>query len=486
MTAQSLPRVPSYRRHKPTERAVVTLDGHDIYLGRWNTAASRREYDRLIGEWLAAGRRLPRSAVSSDTTIIELAAAYWHFGKSYYRKNGLPTRTQERIKLSLKRLRQLYGPTPAVGFGPLALQALQQTFVREGKARPYVNCLIDQTKRVFKWGVAQELIPPSVYQALATVPGLRKGRTEAPEPQPVLPVDLAVIEATVPHLPPIVRDMVRFQSLTGCRPGEVCAIRPCDIDRTADVWAYRPAEHKTEHHGRQRVVFIGPQAQEVLRPYLLRDAEAYCFTPADSEHKRLEARHEAPRTPLSCGNRPGTNRKRRRGLPPGDRYPTGAYANCVRRASDLADGKARQQAREADPNVKDERIIPRWSPNQLRHRAATEVPSPLRPGSSASSSRPRQGQRKPNLCRTRSGLGRAHHARGRMTERNGQRPTTTKGQGNVSGRAPGLNPPVPARERVPGHLHIDVSRVGLVYGQHCLMFAIERAWARTHLSSLAS
>ena len=38
---------------------MVTLNGCDIYLGKWNTKASRAEYGRLIGEWL--GRRpLPR------------------------------------------------------------------------------------------------------------------------------------------------------------------------------------------------------------------------------------------------------------------------------------------------------------------------------------------------------------------------------------------------------------------------------------------
>jgi hypothetical protein len=88
MTTKSVPRVPSYRRHEPTGQAVVTLEGHDIYLGQWNTATSRIEYDRLIGEWLAAGRRLPHVADSQDTTIIELGAAYWRFAQGYYRKDG--------------------------------------------------------------------------------------------------------------------------------------------------------------------------------------------------------------------------------------------------------------------------------------------------------------------------------------------------------------------------------------------------------------
>jgi len=37
-----------------------------------------------------------------------------------------------------------------------------------------------------------------------------------------------------------------------------------DLDRSSEVWCCRPATHKTEHHGRERVVFIGPKGQAVL------------------------------------------------------------------------------------------------------------------------------------------------------------------------------------------------------------------------------
>jgi hypothetical protein len=53
---------PSYHLHKPSGQAVVTLDGRDIYLGKHDTPESRREYDRLIAEWLANGRRLTPGA----------------------------------------------------------------------------------------------------------------------------------------------------------------------------------------------------------------------------------------------------------------------------------------------------------------------------------------------------------------------------------------------------------------------------------------
>ena len=49
--------LPKYRKHRPSGRAVVTLNGKDIYLGPHGTKASHLEYDRLIQEWLAHGQR---------------------------------------------------------------------------------------------------------------------------------------------------------------------------------------------------------------------------------------------------------------------------------------------------------------------------------------------------------------------------------------------------------------------------------------------
>jgi integrase len=346
---------PKYCRHKASGQAIVTLSGVDHYLGPYGSKASRLEYDRLIAEWLAAGRR------------------HWRYAQSYYQKNGRPTKSIERVRIALRLLRTSYATVHVANFGPLSLQAIRQSLIESGKARKYINALIEQLKRVFKWGVSQELVPAATFQALSTLEGLRKGRSDAPERQPIGPVPRPVVDATLPHLPPVVADMVRLQSLTGCRPGEVCILRPCDVDRSGKVWSFRPASHKTEHHGRERVICIGPRAQEILRPYLLRESTVYCFTPAESERKRLETRHAVRKTPLSCGNRPSRNRKRRRKLLLGDRYESGAYANCIRRGADLADRKARAAAMDADPNCKDERIVPRWTPNQLRHRLATDV-----------------------------------------------------------------------------------------------------------------
>jgi hypothetical protein len=118
MPRESL-RTPSYRLHKPTGQAVVTLNGKDVYLGRFGSPASRAEYDRTVVEWISNGRRLPAptSGAGSDLSVNELALAYLAFADSYYVKRGKPTPEPTGIRHSIRPLRQLYGDTMARDFG---------------------------------------------------------------------------------------------------------------------------------------------------------------------------------------------------------------------------------------------------------------------------------------------------------------------------------------------------------------------------------
>src|SRR5690242_9183465 len=103
-------KVPAYRLHKPSQRAVVTLSGKDVYLGRYGTEESRAEYDRAIAEWLAKGR--PQvEADRSDPTIDDLVFVYWQHAKVYYVKNGVATSEQGCIKQAIRYVRRLYGKT---------------------------------------------------------------------------------------------------------------------------------------------------------------------------------------------------------------------------------------------------------------------------------------------------------------------------------------------------------------------------------------
>jgi hypothetical protein len=52
---------------------------------------------------------------------------------------------------------------------------------------------------MFKWGVAKQLVPSEVYQALQSLSGLKKGKCEAREVNPIFPVGDAIVDATLKH-----------------------------------------------------------------------------------------------------------------------------------------------------------------------------------------------------------------------------------------------------------------------------------------------
>ncbi|QDV87320.1 tyrosine-type recombinase/integrase [Planctomycetes bacterium TBK1r] len=364
---------PKYRKHRASGQAIVTLDGRDFYLGPHGSRASKLEFDRLILEYLANDRSLPREDQAS-LTVAQVLNKYRKFAERYYKKNGTPTSEAYAIKTIIRPIRQLYGTKPVAEFGPLALKAIRESWIQAGHARGTINKNVQRIVRMFRWAASEELIPVSIPQALATVEGLKRGRTEARETSPVLPIDLSTVETTMEHLCDVVRDMIRVQLLTGMRPAEVCSLRPIDIERSGDVWEYRPVGHKTEHHGRERTVYIGPEGQAILTPYLRRSEDAHCFSPREAVKQQQETQHAARVTPLHHGSRPGfchaglAGKKAKR--PPGTRYTSDSYRRAIHRACDVAFPPDTPLEGDALKIWQSEH---RWSPNRLRHTRGTEV-----------------------------------------------------------------------------------------------------------------
>ena len=160
-----------------------------------------------------------------------------------------------------------------------------ESLVAKGLSRQVVKRKANYIIKMFDRGVALELIPLEYAMRLKTL-----GSIEMPikPKRQVWGVDLKLVEATQAELTPVVADMVQLQLLIGARPSEVCNLRPCDIDRTGDVWIYIPAKHKTQHHGHSRRIVIGPKAQQVLARYLLRDPKAFCFTPIEAYEQHYQ------------------------------------------------------------------------------------------------------------------------------------------------------------------------------------------------------
>ncbi len=346
--------LPKYRCHKASGQAIVTLAGRHHYLGPYGTKASRLEYDRLITEWVASGRPAFGERTKSDLTINEMLASYLKFAQGYYVLNDRPTREVECLKIAMRPLKLLYGRTLVADFGPIALKAVRDRMIEGGWVRTSVNHQIGRLRRIFKWGVENELVPTSVLHGLQAVAGLKFGRSSAEESEPIKPVPDAFVDAVIARVSAPVAAMIELQRLTGMRSGEVVAMRASDIDMAGDVWVYRPAAHKNRWRGHERRIYLGPKAQHIVRRFLKPSFESPLFSPADAVAAKINERSRSRVTPLAYGNRPGTNRKVTPKRKPGDGYDVAAYRRAISRGCKKAD-------------------VPHWHPHQLRHNHATTL-----------------------------------------------------------------------------------------------------------------
>lgn len=349
--------IPKLRLHKHSGRARVQLGNREFYLGPFGSAEAEQEYNRLVGNWLAAGRptnwnpddpvaRQPSSVITVSQVVVRYAEYLherWPAPEGKKRSPQVTNRTT-----ILRRFRTQCGPILTDDFGPLALQEFRKHLISLDHSRKYINMQIDLIKRMFKWAVTNEIFSAEKLLALTAVEGLREREGGARDSTPISPVTAEIVDKTLPFLSETVADMVRIQRLTGMRPGELCQMTPADIARTEDVWAYRPKTHKTQARGKQRLIAIGPKAQEVLTKYLLRSADDFCFCPDEVVKKLMNERKTKATIHKKYESKANPIRS------PGKCYTTSSYRRAIHRACDLAG-------------------LEKWSPHRLRHATATDV-----------------------------------------------------------------------------------------------------------------
>ncbi len=121
-------RIPSYRHHKATGQARVTLNGKDHWLGLYGTKASKDKYDSLIADWLA-----PSQLGVEDLTVADCCLHFWRFAKKRYSKHGKGRHGNAICyKPALRVLKELDGKTPVSKFGPKRLKAAAAHMVSLG------------------------------------------------------------------------------------------------------------------------------------------------------------------------------------------------------------------------------------------------------------------------------------------------------------------------------------------------------------------
>jgi integrase len=406
-------KVPSYRLRAGYTQALVTLTDSvtrrrkDYWLGEYDTPESRERYHRVIGVWEAAGRRLPSGDWDSTPeerregmTIAMLVLEHYTWAEKYYRPAEVMT-----LRVALRLLRKMYGETPAAEFGPQKLRLLRESMIlgsetetprRVPWTRTYCNSQCRRIRAMFKWAASHELLPVTVYQSLSTIEPLKRGRSAAREGKRVMPAPMELVDECRPYLSRQVNALIDLQLFTGARCGELVIMRPIDIDMTSKdgVWRYRPTRHKMEHFGKDRTIYLGPRAQTVIRPFLMdRRTDEYMFRPRDAENERRARLTLARKTPVSCGNTVGSNRRETPNRKPGEHYTAPSYYSAIMRACDEAFPppehlRPRKEGRGLNETVAEmmARLTPaeraelkawrkahRWHPHQLRHNAGTNI-----------------------------------------------------------------------------------------------------------------
>lgn len=300
-------RTPKYRRHS-TGKAFVEHGGKRHYLpGLHGDSESRKAY-RIF---LKANGFGGRADIPGSVDLSLLVELYLDWSDVYYKGNG----THLNNMASLGHL----GPwldLDAAKFGPKYFKAFREAMIAKQSSRTYINKVCGDVRRMFRWAVSEEIVPVEVYAALCAVAPLRQGRTTAREAEKRQPVAWSVVEATLPHVSAQVRAMIRLQWFTNTRPGSVVNAKPEQFD--GGLWRPR---HKNEWRGQELVIPLGPNALEVIKPWLSTSPASFMFRPYSR---------------------------------PGRRYFTRSYAQAIRQA-------VRKHG------------IPEWSPHMLRHARATII-----------------------------------------------------------------------------------------------------------------
>jgi integrase len=375
------PKIPKLGLHA-TGQAVVRIDGKDYYCGKFNSPEAWELYTRLISEWMhrkkfatSQSKEIPPSDDFNSITIDELILRYFTYSEKYYANSPGEL---DKIRLALKPLRTLYGKKLVREFGPKALKHVRETMTYERtRTRIQTDSLGNKTKiqephtlgqrtinqriniitRMFAWGTEEELIPKDNYvaAALKQVKPIRNGRLGVKPPTKVSAADMNTYQELLLHLPGPVKAMLQLINLTAMRSGDVCLMRPMDLDQSEPVWKYFPSKFKrSELSGtKQRVIMIGPEGQKILAPFLEnRSPESYLFSPKETMEEIFLERRKNRKTKVQPSQI--TQKKPAPKRTPGLKYNSQSFYAAVQRV------------------IKKYRLG-KLFPNQLRHGAGARI-----------------------------------------------------------------------------------------------------------------
>jgi integrase len=331
---------------------------------------TRREanarYLRWMAEWKDK-RHIQNPGDPSSYNVSHLCVAYLEHCRTIYVKRGKPTSHHWQFEAAMDWLTRELGSRPVNSIEAPDIVKLRDAMIdttdRYGDTRPLalstINGRLRIIKQAFAWARMYGLVDKATAYDVSLVPGLRAGRSRAVAAKKILPVPQEVLDATLAVATPTIAAMIRLQLITGMRSGEMCDMRVCDLVKDGEDVVYRPIHHKTEHHEKDRVIVLGPRAQEIIRPFVDRRVKIseYVFLPSEAHRELLEMRGKPKVMAYQMS---------RSNFKPGRCYITMTYYGQVERTCDRAFDANGLKRKRRD-------FSHRWHPHQLRHNTATRL-----------------------------------------------------------------------------------------------------------------
>lgn len=250
---------PWYRAAK--DRWFVWHDGRQVNLrvaGEANRADAIRAWHRLMGGDLPAKpvrsakpgakpEHQPSPGKQAATTVRELADLFLADART-----RLKDRTVGQYAADLDLLTAKLGSKPAASVGPADLSR----WLAGMTCGPTTKGIrLRSASACFGWAERMDMIAANPVRKVARPKERSRGAESV-----IAPEDHARLLAKAS---PTFRLVLRVLHGTGCRPGEASRITAENFD--PDTGVIRLEEHKSDHHGRPRLIFVPPDLSAELR-----------------------------------------------------------------------------------------------------------------------------------------------------------------------------------------------------------------------------
>jgi integrase len=354
--------VPQMHRHS-TGQARVVLCGRTFYCGRFGTAAAGKRYAELVEQWERNGRKplQPAPDVEQVRPLRSVFATWESYldASGRYVKAGKPTSQRAIVALAVREFVERFGDVPASSYSERHLLQHRDELERRPRlSRGGINRKVGILVAGLRWAYGRGFITRDGWLGTSAVEPLTRAEAgNRDRKRTKRAVSLDEVERVAACLPRVPAAMLRLQAILGCRPGEVCGMRWCDIDRTPIVvdgitcWTYHVDGAKAEHHGKATSYAVPPRAQAILERFPPTAPAAPIFSPASTMAELHELRRAQRQTPE-------TKQMHERDAGPGrefaDRYDVPTYRQAIERG------------------IRKSGVQP-FSPHEVRHGAVTRA-----------------------------------------------------------------------------------------------------------------